>query len=99
MPPAFASILSTTVLTDAGPPHFGMSCGSVNALNTSLRGASNVRRMMTYCLPGGTTRSSFVIARSFLPHSCGELVERFVPALDRRIAQLSRYACVGDCHT
>src|SRR5258708_3728423 len=64
-PPGRASILSTVVAYSRGPNHCDTSFGSVNALNTSSRGASKTRVMVSSCFPGSMTYSVFATVCAF----------------------------------
>src|SRR5438132_10315097 len=87
-PPGRTSILSTVVVWFRGPHHRGMRLGSVIALNTRSRGASNSRVMRISLSEGNVT---FVVALLvtdiFLPlvfllqvaKNVVELCESFVP--------------------
>ena len=92
MPPGLTSILSTVIVRFFGPHHCGIRFGPVNVLNTSSRGASQMRVMTISCFPGSATRLIFVIVISFfrLFEAFGELVEGFVPAGLSHIAILAR---------
>src|ERR1700674_2481518 len=67
MPPGLTSILSTVVVRSRGPHHLAIRFGSVHALNTSSRGASNTRVMKISCLPGSMRYSVFAIVVAPFP--------------------------------
>src|SRR5688500_17460302 len=54
MPPLTGSNVSNVVVRPRGPSHWAKSSGSVWALKTSSRGASNSLVMKRSCLPGST---------------------------------------------
>src|SRR5215469_3755483 len=57
LPPTRSSPLCSVKLNPRGQDHCASSCGSVQARNTSSRGASKVRRMMS-------SRSALVLSRT-----------------------------------
>src|SRR2546427_4796309 len=62
IPPDLGSNFSRFILYFLGPSHCTYSFGSMNALKTSTRGASNSRTMKSSCFPGSAVTSVLFLA-------------------------------------
>src|SRR5512144_1672924 len=101
-PPGFTSILRVVVVKPRGPHHCTTCSGSVQASNTSSRGAS-IRRVMTISRSVGILASAvmasmplpFLLLRLNLAEINLQAVETFVPqrpvALQPRVHVLQRF--------
>src|SRR2546426_1462313 len=96
IPPDLGSNFSRFILYFLGPSHCTYSFGSMNALKTSTRGASNSRTMKSSCFPGSAVtfvlflaiqsppflldRSSFLRLQHLV-----QLLESLVPVICRSV--------------
>src|SRR5258708_21943383 len=101
-PPFLGSNVPSIMVSLRGPSHWTYSSGSVNALNTNSRGASNSRVMSISCFPGSAIMVVLFLSATSLHFLSNSIAERWLvmhthhPGLVRLCAYQMQVDPVGE---